>query len=478
MNDKLFPMKFFTFIIAAFLVVACSVEESSLVLPVDQERMRDEAFVYEAYVSKEAWQQLSSLKERMDACQVPADIAEKLTTDALIRTCINHPFAQMYMAYKNEFEIVKILTEENNAFKELLGRCDAAERLVSYYGRDPDLSLGQMHFLELLLGSGLFPSIFKEPLSSRLRVFAEKNLSYRRLMPEHYSVHSWKTAELLLLELAGSNTPDFETADAKLKQIESKAIKTKASGDYLGPVTVYTPYGTSISGALFEDFNATEKAYWDNYYCSLFPSATLLESSTYTYNEYSYATNMALGGPTCMINSISPYFTENAYVQTPSYLTADLVYFPTQDYPAEATYIPGVFVSKWSTGPLMQHSMADCPYGLASPQYYKYNCKFFSISGPDLVYSETTAPYTYSYSCSFGTAPGGSFVWSVDGPNELSSDYTMYVSTGDLKIVFNDTGEYHIWCHYNYHGVSFGVASYFVLAVNAGRIEEVGDDEE
>lgn len=471
-------MKLITFIIATILVVACTVEETAIVLPVDQERMRDEAFVYEAFDSKETWKQLSSLKERMDACQVPANIAEQLTTDALIRTCISHPFSQMYMAYKSEFEIVKILTEENNAFKELLGRCDAAERLVSYYGSDPDLSLGQMHFLELLLGSGLFPSVFEEPLSSRLSIIAEKNLSYKRLMPERYSVHSWKTAELLLLELTENNIPDFGTADAKLKLIESRAIKTKAAGEYLGSVAVYTPYGTLIEGRIFEDYNASEKAYWDNYYCSLFPAATLLESSTYTYNEHSYATNMVLGGPTCMINSISPYFSDGAYFQVPSYLTADLVYFPNQDYPAEATFMPGVFISKWSTGPLMRHSMADCPYGLSSPQYYKYTCKSFSISGPDLVYSGVASPYTYSYNYSFGTAPGGSFVWSVDGPNELSSDYTMYVSNGDLNIVFNDTGEYNIWCHYNYHGVSFGVASYYVLAVNAGRIEEVGDDEE
>lgn len=472
--------KILYFLTITLVTASCmAAQDPTTEMHVDKYRPIEEPYVYDAFECKKTWESFTSFEEKLEACQVPESVVGQLTTEALIITCLNHPFAPIYSAYRSEFEIVKLLMEHNNAFKELAKRCDAAERLIDIYESDVELSRCQMHFLELLLGSGVFPDLYKEPLSIRLEAIAESRLALRRLMPDSYSIHSWKTAELLVTEVEKNILPDYDRADRLLKGIESTGtkVKTKTAGDYQGSTTVYTPYGSSITGYYFEDYDSSEKAEQDAFYCSLFPSAILQESSTYDYNENSYATNMALGGPTCWIGSISSYLLDGVYMPTDSSFGVDLVYFPSQDFPAEATMISGTVISKWSNGPLMRHTISDCPYALSSPEYYIFNKKIISVSGPDMVNPSTTVPYTYSESHNFGTAPGGSFIWTVDGPNELSSDYTMSVSGSQMNIVFNDTGEYNIWCRYYFAGIEFGVGSRFVLSVN-GRVENVDEEEE
>lgn len=457
----------------ACLTIGCSVDEPNGLILEEGPYSIDKPYVYEAFESKEVWKTLTSFDEKLNACQVPSSIARELTTEALIQTCLDHPLVGLYLAYDDEFEIVKILSEQNNAFIELLNRKDSPGELVEYYSSSPSLALSQMHFLELLLGSGLFPSLFEEPLSTQLKKAAESQLANRRMMPDYYSVQSRKTAELLVREMEGKRTMNTESAGLLLKKLSRPdyATSTKASGDLLGSIILYTPYGNSIDGFLYEELTASEIIAHDQVYTTLFPNATLIEHSSAAYNDISYAWNMSIGGLECWLLDFDQYLIDTSYVSAPSYPGADVVYYNGGDHsaiPVNSTTI----ISKFPLGPVMQHSVGDFPRILTSPAYYIHGAKIFSISGSDFVYSETALPYTYSYSTIFTAPFGSSFVWSVDGPNEDPADYTMYVSGDDLEIVFNDTGEYNIWCRYYYHGYCFGVASFYVLAVNSGRIED------
>ena len=466
--------RFFLFFSLVCIAIGCTVDEQP-VTPVQEDEIHplDKAYVYEAFESKDYWKTLSSFEEKLDACQVPVSTAASLTTTALIQTCLNHPFAGTYSAYPDEFEIIKILCNHNNAFKELLNRDDAAKQLVAFYANNTDLPLCEMHFLELLMGSGIFSSLFEEPLSFQLKEAAASQLAYRRMMPDRYSVHSRKTAELLVRELEKKEAPTITSAGNQLKRIEASSYqaKTKASGDLLYYISIYTAYGYSFYGYVFEELTANEITQHDLVYTTLYPNATLIEHSSTSYNDVSYAWNMSMGGPECWLTSYTPFLTDDTYVTVPSYVGADVVYYYGGDFSA----IPvnaSTLISKWEIGPVMQHAINDCPYTLSSPTYYIYGSESFSISGPDFVYPNTSTPYTYSYSVPFLTSPGSYFVWSIDGPNELSSDYSMYVSSDDLKVVFNDTGEFNLWCRYYYHGICFGTASYLVLVVNSERNED------
>lgn len=96
-------------------VVSCSLELSDGLTDIDNlaifydEQMVDTPYVYEEYLSKDKWKTYNTFDEKMEACQVPKAVASSYTTRALIQTCLNHPLAGLYLAFEDEFEIVKIL---------------------------------------------------------------------------------------------------------------------------------------------------------------------------------------------------------------------------------------------------------------------------------------------------------------------------------------------------------------------------------
>lgn len=312
-------------------LTACTAIDPYPSTPIDENRFCNKPVAYEGFESKDIWKACKTFDEKLDVCQIPVTVAETLTTDALIQTCINHPLAGMYLAYDDEFEIVKILSGQNNAFKELLHRCDAAWRLVDYYEGKPDISLCQMHFLELLLGSGLFPSLFEEPLSGRLKVAAESQLAYRRMMPERYSIQSRKTAGLLVRELEKGIPPTMKSAGNLLMElaVPKYSIDTKAAGDFLYTIMLHTPFGTTLTGYVREDFTSSEVTSHDNTFMSAYPNAVLIEHSSAAYECHSYAWNISFGGDTCQIVSPSPYIDDKSFVEVNSYSIADVLYSVT-----------------------------------------------------------------------------------------------------------------------------------------------------
>jgi hypothetical protein len=475
-------------------VVSCSLELSEGLTDIDNPaifddgRMVDTPYVYEEYLSKDKWKTYNSFDEKMAACQVPKAVASSLTTKALIQTCLNHPLAGLYLAYDNEFEIVRILISRNNAFNELICRQDAAKQLVSYYASMPEASLPQMHFLELLLGSGLFPLVFEEPVASELKKAAESQLAIRRLMPDLYSEQSRKTAELILAELNDSKVPTLTTAGNLLNTIAltNGFANTKAAGDLLYITTLYTPFGTPFSGYVREEFGSAEVAAHDSVYISVYHNATLIEHSSAAYECHSYAWNMQFGGATCWINDPNPYINERSFAVVNSYLNADVIYSSVSDFSAIPTTSSGVVISKWPMGPVMQHSLNESPFGtISSYTYYKYdpNGQYSSwpgsISGDDIAFVSNQTPYYYLYSYSYPTAPNSSFVWEVFDIHENPGNCTITANSNGAAIVFNSPGEYTVCCSYYVNGVSIVTAQYVVLALvhNQNEVEEPDEEE-
>lgn len=487
-------MKRTIYLMLLITVVSCSLELSDGLTDIDNlaifydEQMVDTPYVYEEYLSKDKWKTYNTFDEKMEACQVPKAVASSYTTRALIQTCLNHPLAGLYLAFEDEFEIVKILSSHNNAFKELMSRQDAAEQMVSYYASMPENFLPQMHFLELLLGSGLFPLVFEEPNASVLKTAAESQLAIRRLMPDRYSEQSRKTAELILAELNDSKVPTLTTAGNLLRSIAltNGCANTKVAGDLLYIITLYTSFGTPFSGYVREEFGSDEVAAHDSIYLSVYPNATLIEHSSAAYECHSYAWNMLFGGATCWINSPDPYINERSFAVVNSYLIADVIYSSTSDFSGIPTSSPGVVISKWPLGPVMQHSLNDSPFGtISSYTYYKcdpngqYSSWPGSISGDDIAFVSNQTPYYYLYSYSYPTAPNSSFIWEVFDIHENPGNCTITANSNGAAIVFNSPGEYTVCCSYYVNGVSIVTAQYVVLALvhNQNEVEEPDEEE-
>ena len=80
------------------------------------------------------WNALAPEEENLAKTQVPQDLVEKMTTRALVETCIEHPMALNYMHgedYHRHF--IERLIAQNNAFKELTKRPDAGWELAIAY---------------------------------------------------------------------------------------------------------------------------------------------------------------------------------------------------------------------------------------------------------------------------------------------------------------------------------------------------------
>ena len=472
----------------SMVLSACNAVDPNAISSADANRLLDKPFVYEAFESMNVKGAFLSFNERLDACQVPMSIASSLTTEALIATCVKHPLSGMYLIYEDEFEIVRILSGQNNAFRELMNRSDGPGKLVDYYASNPDISLCQRHFLELLLGSGLFPSVFNEPLSSKLRMAAASQLSYRRMMPDRYSVESRKTAELLIRELDNKTTPTLNSAGNLLKELAYSVypIKTKQPGALLDIITVYTPFGTSMNGYVREELGSDEIAEYDLYFTNQHPNATLVEHSSKAYNCHSYAWNMMpFSGQTCWITSPDPYINDRSFVPVNSYSIADVIYSSSSNFSGTLTSTAGVVISKWENGPVMQHSLNDSPYGtISNYSYYKYDPtgQYSSwpgaLSGECLAYVSNMAPYNYSYSYYYPVAPYSSFVWEVYDSHGDPGNCTITANSNNASIVFHSPGEYDVCCSYYVNGVCFVTADYAVLAVINNRNDTGEPDEE
>lgn len=90
-------------------------------------------FSFDSITNPENWRTYQSLKEMLDACQIPTDILSKIPTDELVRICMDYPLSVNYIAYDDKLKGIKAIMDGFNGFAELQKRSDAAEELISFY---------------------------------------------------------------------------------------------------------------------------------------------------------------------------------------------------------------------------------------------------------------------------------------------------------------------------------------------------------
>ena len=431
---------------------------------------------YDMILKSPQWAEMHTFDEKIEACQLPIENVDKMSTGELVYACITHPLAQLYMANPKEFEVFERVLGKTLVFNALSLREDAAQNLVSYYGKatiqtdlqqyrlhhsNTELTISQMHVLELIIASGFFPAVFDEPLASDLKQVTSNHLALRRLSPELFSTHSKKVAALILRELEADAPFTLETAGQVLDEMmarESTSIRTKAAGDVISYTSFITPKGTPIGAKSLEDFSPSERANMDNTYCVAFPNATLIESSSYCYNHHYYAWCLPFDGPVVWINSQaeSGFSTDGTYVNT-SFSNADVVYSSSDDFSAIPTATQGIVISKWGYGPVMQHAINDSPKGvISSVSYYRINSGYFnvcSIDGDD--FAPVGIECTYSYTPFSSYPSNASFEWGIQNSHMNPSEYSYSTNGNQLFITFNVPGEFYIDAYYHVNGYYF-----------------------
>ena len=79
------------------------------------------------------WESFKSVEDMYAACQVPADVLNKLSTTALIQTCLNYPASVVLFMHSTPQMSFDEWKQHFNGIGTLVTRSDAAPRLLDYY---------------------------------------------------------------------------------------------------------------------------------------------------------------------------------------------------------------------------------------------------------------------------------------------------------------------------------------------------------
>ena len=99
----------------------------------------------------QAWAELRGEIEKVLACELPVGIAKKMTTDALIQTCMAYPrYGHAVLFRHGIYGDAALEPYFNNfyGFKELATRADAPARLLAYYRNYIETVGGTNQFFE------------------------------------------------------------------------------------------------------------------------------------------------------------------------------------------------------------------------------------------------------------------------------------------------------------------------------------------
>lgn len=408
-------MKKFIYIIALlFLLVACNEElQIDTKQPTIGNKTRaftSQTFSFDSVTKPEIWKTFQTLEEMQSACQIPDDVLPNLSTEELVQICMDYPLFGNFSAYNDELVGIKKVMDGFNGFTELKKRTDAAEKLLDLYENVnvatlnsdkenietyPNIKLG---YLELILSSGEFESLYQGNLLQRLNILHEKKFNEKRISNNN-SFFSLRHSELLQNKIQESN------AKVSLK------------------VRIFTKCGKPLIAYIISEMTFQEIAELNSFTIKTYPNATFLSNSSATYNCHSYAWNVSDGGKKYWINesSISKYWTDDYYSETTEDNAVKINYYDS-DHSAVVSSVKDMYESKWGSCPLMRHAPNYGPYeNMEKRKYYKhfYRSDLISCEGTNNGIIKTNIDYTYSI---IKDIPTGNYVryrWSIiDGKED------------------------------------------------------------
>lgn len=85
------------------------------------------------------WKSMEDRSERVESCQIPKEILSKLSTQQLLKTCLNYPFMCDIFAFNDMQKGFSKVVAEFNGLQELLKRKDNAVVILNDYAKiNPD----------------------------------------------------------------------------------------------------------------------------------------------------------------------------------------------------------------------------------------------------------------------------------------------------------------------------------------------------
>ena len=439
------------------------------------ENISSKWFSFDSIISNTKWKYSDDINWRLSQIQIPQAELTIMPTSVLVKLCLDYPFFLDYTAADDCSDGISRLMSTFNGFEELIKRKDALKELTSQINTisiseivenaknvhkdiSPRDNILYVNYVELLLSQ--IVSSQKDAntiINLDLEHTSQRLLQEKSKYPDIFGSYSIEASKLC--------EKSIKTAKRNGAAITS-TINTIAT-ESTSTITLTTTYGRTVIGLVgLPELTDSEKSSLDSYYRRNYPSATLLASSTSTYNCHSYAWNMSERGVTCWINgsnisqpnldgtvsanddNISSYWYDGLYSMTID-SKALKIYYYRGDHSAIQSSVSGKYESKWGEGPLMRHSPTNCPsiYHSKYRSYYKKaNPIIVCSAGVREIYVNETCTYSAEGSPIGVTTP---YRWEVVDNKNGDDVVGIYAtiqneSESSADVTFTRRGIYYI----------------------------------
>ncbi|MEI6050608.1 MAG: hypothetical protein WCS03_17055 [Bacteroidota bacterium] len=184
------------------------------------------------------WSTLKTEKERFNAMQIPEDTLKRMTTSALVISCLNYPAFGFITAYDNYQGGLVYLATKFNGLDELAKRNDVEKCLIPIYKltglkgiENSSMSIDnkfwtiKFSWIEMLMAQNIFIESLSSEGKKELITLALEKYNLKRSNSD-YSMYSLVTTTFLAARAIHSlNIPTFESEFFRNQSL-SNFIKT------------------------------------------------------------------------------------------------------------------------------------------------------------------------------------------------------------------------------------------------------------
>jgi len=216
----------------------------------------DEVYRFPVRPGTQEWIDMKSYRERVMALQIPENTLKEISTQALIKTCLNYPFRITIRCSNSSVQDgINRLIKEFNGLQELLKRKNAGSELFKVYRQLKPVSVKEMRtsyergkysfkisYVELLLSQKtILENLDRDQRISILRR-ASQVLDSKSLLTNVYGTRSALDSCLLMgrimmIDIQQGFIQDIEIENELKAFIESGSVR-KNAGQIIGKVLI------------------------------------------------------------------------------------------------------------------------------------------------------------------------------------------------------------------------------------------------
>jgi hypothetical protein len=206
-------------------------------IPITSFSQEDATWDYPIKPGSEEWLKIDNYSQRLEQLNIPIDIIEKISTEELVRICLNYPQIELVFTRNDLIEGITYVSTLFNGFIELANRKDAGIELLRQYEHFSPSNLKRLEksekiqskknfiIIELLLSSPIvLKNINKSEriklLNTAYNMYEEKAKYWDKLYHEQIS-----TNLLIMAQILNIDNPTLQTRDGIEKDWQ-KLIRT------------------------------------------------------------------------------------------------------------------------------------------------------------------------------------------------------------------------------------------------------------